>query len=142
MEGECQFVDDAPDLQQRLLEADVVVLATPVYFYSIPSQAKAFIDRAQSLWMKGHVLRQNVGQAGGRGVLICVGGSRGEKLFSGINLTVRYFMDTLGKNLAARLCFREVNDKRAILQHPTALDEAREMGRRFAADENYRVEEI
>jgi hypothetical protein len=31
--------------------ADAVVLATPVYFYGFPAQAKAVIDRCQDLWL-------------------------------------------------------------------------------------------
>ena len=33
------------DILQQLIDADVIVLASPVYFYSIAAQMKALIDR-------------------------------------------------------------------------------------------------
>ncbi|MBE6380374.1 MAG: flavodoxin family protein [Lentisphaerae bacterium] len=44
--GTCVFQDDAPAVIQKMLEADVIVLATPVYFYTMCAQLKALIDRS------------------------------------------------------------------------------------------------
>lgn len=41
----CPLRDDADTLVQKLIDANVVVLATPVYFYCMSAQLKAFIDR-------------------------------------------------------------------------------------------------
>ncbi len=43
--GECVKKDDMGQIQQELVEADVIVLATPVYFYSMDAQMKIMIDR-------------------------------------------------------------------------------------------------
>ena len=43
--GECVRRDDMADLLQQMIDADVIVLASPVYFYSINAQLKAVIDR-------------------------------------------------------------------------------------------------
>ena len=43
--GVCVWKDDIPEMIQELLDADVIVLASPVYFFSISSQLKLFIDR-------------------------------------------------------------------------------------------------
>ncbi len=43
--GTCVFKDDAVELNQKILEADVVLWATSVYWYSVTSQLKAVIDR-------------------------------------------------------------------------------------------------
>lgn len=43
--GKCIQRDDMQELYQKILAADVVVLASPVYFYSWTSQIKAVIDR-------------------------------------------------------------------------------------------------
>lgn len=45
-DGECCKKDDMRLLMPKLLEADVIVLATPVYMYSLSAQLKAVIDRA------------------------------------------------------------------------------------------------
>ena len=44
--GKCAFNDDAPQIIQQMLDSDVIVLATPVYFYTMCAQLKALIDRS------------------------------------------------------------------------------------------------
>ena len=41
---------DAGHEVEKMLSADVIVLATPVYFYSMDAQLKALIDRSVSRW--------------------------------------------------------------------------------------------
>ena len=43
--GKCVIKDDAQSVIDKMLEADVIVLASPVYFYTICAQLKALIDR-------------------------------------------------------------------------------------------------
>ena len=51
----CPQKDDAAELIQKMIEADVIVLATPVYFYAPSAQLKALIDRCCARYeeMKG-----------------------------------------------------------------------------------------
>lgn len=49
-EGKCIYKDDMEIYKQRLLAADVIVLATPVYFYSMSAQLKTFIDRLYPIY--------------------------------------------------------------------------------------------
>ena len=46
----CVQNDDANEIIEKMLAADVIVLATPVYFYSMAAQLKALIDRCVSRW--------------------------------------------------------------------------------------------
>ena len=41
----CILKDDMAEILNEMVEADVIVLATPVYFYSMDGQMKTFIDR-------------------------------------------------------------------------------------------------
>lgn len=41
----CVQKDDMAEILDKMVEADVIVLATPVYFYSMDGQMKTFIDR-------------------------------------------------------------------------------------------------
>ncbi len=50
--GKCVFQDDMAEILQQMIEADVLVLASPVYFYSISSQLKAVIDRTVARWLE------------------------------------------------------------------------------------------
>lgn len=48
--GVCVQKDDMSELLHFFQEADVLVLATPIYFYGITAQMKAFIDRTYPIW--------------------------------------------------------------------------------------------
>lgn len=50
--GVCVFEDDMAQLLQKMIDADVLVLASPVYFYSIDAQLKAVIDRTVARWLE------------------------------------------------------------------------------------------
>ncbi len=43
--GSCVQKDDMEEILNKLVDADVIVLATPVYFYSMDGQMKTMIDR-------------------------------------------------------------------------------------------------
>ena len=43
--GKCAIKDDAQGVIGKMMAADVIVLASPVYFYTICAQLKALIDR-------------------------------------------------------------------------------------------------
>lgn len=54
--GKCHINDDMQDIYPKLLEADGIIFSSPVYFWSISSQAKALIDRCYA-FRGGYVLR-------------------------------------------------------------------------------------
>ena len=55
--GECVVKDDAPGLYDRILAADCVAVASPIYSMGITAQLKGFIDRAQYLWARKFILK-------------------------------------------------------------------------------------
>lgn len=50
--GSCIIKDDMAQILQKMIDADVIVLASPVYFYSIDAQLKALIDRTVARWLE------------------------------------------------------------------------------------------
>ena len=48
--GRCALNDDMGDILQKIIDCDVLVLSTPVYFYSMCAQLKAVIDRCVARW--------------------------------------------------------------------------------------------
>ncbi len=47
-----QTPDDVPEILEKMVAADVIVLATPVYFYAMSGQLKTMIDRTVSRYME------------------------------------------------------------------------------------------
>lgn len=50
--GKCVIDDDMAEVLQKMIDADVIVLASPVYFYSIDAQLKSVIDRTVARWLE------------------------------------------------------------------------------------------
>lgn len=50
--GKCAIDDDMGQVLQQMIDADVLVLASPVYFYAIDAQLKAVIDRTVARWLE------------------------------------------------------------------------------------------
>lgn len=48
--GKCVIKDDMAAILEKMIDCDVMVLASPVYFYSIDAQLKAVIDRSVARW--------------------------------------------------------------------------------------------
>jgi multimeric flavodoxin WrbA len=134
-DGTCPIKDDMRGLYEKLLEADVVALASPVFFYGLPAQAKAMIDRTQALWARRYVLKNVIPGGNRQGVLLCVGATKGRLLFVGSRLVARYFFDAISVRYAAEVLVRGVDEKGAIQERPEVLEQARDLGRRLAQGE-------
>ena len=50
--GSCVQKDDMEQIREKMLEADVIVLASPIYFYSMSAQLKAVIDRTYAFFQE------------------------------------------------------------------------------------------
>lgn len=130
-DGNCVIRDEMDSIYPKLLEADVVIIASPMFFYGLSAQAKALVDRCQALWARKHILKQSLPGPGRKGAFIAVGATKGKKLFEGATLTVRYFFEAIGVEYADELLVRGVDARGEIKQHPTALAEAFELGSRL-----------
>ncbi len=139
--GRCVQKDDMEKVYPLLDSADRVVMASPIYFYGLPGQLKLLVDRSQAPYMRRELIKKGAGFAapaqgqrfvlGRKGFLLGAGATRGKRLFECSILTAKYFFDALDIAWAGELCFREIDEKGAILHHPAALDECRKAGRDF-----------
>lgn len=55
--GECVIRDDANSITEQIKQADVIVWATPIYYYEMSGQMKVMIDRANSLYETDYQFR-------------------------------------------------------------------------------------
>jgi multimeric flavodoxin WrbA len=134
-DGNCAIEDDMQLLYEKLLGADHIIFASPIFFYGITSQAKAIIDRCQALWVRKHVLGMGKeDKRVRRGVFISVGATRGKKLFDGAVLTVKYFFDAIGVKYFGDLLVRGIDNKGQIREHPTALEDAFRLGQELVCE--------
>lgn len=107
--GRCIIMDDMQRVYDILLEAPVIFLASPVFFYGLTAQAKAFIDRCQALWNRRRIAttpEERRRHAGGTGYLLMAGAASGLYLFNGAEFTAKYFFDAMDKSYGGGLFFK------------------------------------
>ena len=130
-EGKCVIKDDFHKVRDSMLSSEGVMLASPIFFYTVSAHTKIFMDRCQSLWVKKYWIEGvpfNQWQTKRKGLFISAGATKGKKLFDGALLTVKYFFDVIDASLWKSLLYRGLDFENDVLQHPNFLQEARESG--------------
>jgi multimeric flavodoxin WrbA len=121
----CVLRDDMRGLYQTIAESDVLVFATPVYWYGTTAIMKAFIDRLVPLNRpQGRPLVE------GKGAILVVayeeeGPAAAEPLIRMFEMSFDY----LGLQFLDRVIVDGVGPKGAVLRRPDALERARQAGR-------------
>lgn len=115
----CVQNDDMQKIYEKLNEADIVVIASPVYFYGISSQLKAIVDRLHN------PLRNtfNVKKLG----LFLVGGAGIPNLFDAIKLQYQMILSFFTLEDIGQICVSSVREIGEI-KNTKALEQAYELG--------------
>jgi multimeric flavodoxin WrbA len=128
-DGNCPIKDDMTGLYDKLVNADAIIVATPIFFYTVSAQLMNLISRCQALWSRRYTL--NMAMPEKKGAFMAVGATKGAKLFDGPKLTIRYFFKAINADYTDELLIRGVDKKGEIKDHPTALKDAYELGKRL-----------
>ena len=134
-EGKCAIKDDFQNVVDQILSADGLILASPIFFYTVSAHTKILMDRCQSLWVKKYWIdKVPFGQwePKRKGLFISAGATKGKKLFNGVLLTVKYFFDVLDMELFGSLLYRGLEFEEDVLTHPEYLEEAYGAGKALA----------
>lgn len=117
----CVIHDDADTIAQKMLTADILVFATPIYYYGICGQMKTMLDRANPLFSADYQFR-NV-------YLLAAAAEENEHTADGAVTALQGWIDCFEKaNLAGVVFAGGVTSVGEIRNHP-ALKNAYEMGR-------------
>lgn len=131
--GQCVVKDDMQTVYPLMEEADVIFLASPIFFYGMTAQVKALVDRTQAMWAK-RMLKKTPEERksfdSGSGYLIAVGATRGKNLFEAIQLEAKYFYDALDMSYEGGIFFRCLEKRTAVEKNPETLQEAFNLGRK------------
>jgi multimeric flavodoxin WrbA len=136
-DGTCVVLDDFQTVDEQLISADVIALAAPLFFWGLPAQAKALVDRTQSHWARKHKVKAPLqpsaaGRDRRRGVFISVGGEP-KGYFACAIRTMKGFFGLYEADYWAELLFENVDAKGEIANHPTALQDGFQLGADAAA---------
>ncbi|HDQ40935.1 MAG TPA: flavodoxin family protein [Desulfonatronum sp.] len=108
--GDCFLtdMDQSAPLFQVLLSAPLLFISAPIYFYHLPAQFKAWIDRSQSYYLRREKKDQALLELPQRPAVInlVAGRKQGKKLFDGAMLTLKYFLWTFNFAIQDQFSFR------------------------------------
>jgi multimeric flavodoxin WrbA len=133
--GICIHEDAMTGIYDAIRGADRIILASPIFFYSLSAQAKAMVDRCQSFWCEKYLLKKIIpaGPQGRKGLLLLVGGMKKDECRITAEATAKGFFRTCSVPEHETLFFGGIDAKGDIQKHPTALTEAYEAGKRLGA---------
>lgn len=131
--GQCVISDDMDEIYKEIRETDRTIIASPIFFFSVSAQMKAMIDRCQAFWCEKYLLQKALpaGPHGRKGLLLLVGGMKKEIGVQCGEATAKAFFRTVSIPEHETLSYLGVDAKGDIAQHPTALGDAYEAGKRL-----------
>lgn len=95
--------DNGKQVLDQIMAAPGLIVVAPVYFYGLPAQFKALIDRSQTIWER---FGGNTGKKRPAYVVLTAARSEGKMLFEGSLLTLRCFFGATGFDLQDSLLLR------------------------------------
>jgi len=131
LDDQCIIEDDMQILYPIIREADAIVYASPIYWFTITAQLKAFMDRCYALGSDAHTAKDHA-LAGKRiGVVLTYGGD--DPFDSGAINALRMFQDTFSYIPAeiVGMVYGYASGVGAVVKNTDLMDKAYELGRQL-----------
>lgn len=138
--NKCVQRDGMDIIHDKLIEADCIILAAPIFCMGVCSQAKALIDRAQVFRSRKYVLKLPIvppERKGKRlGVFLSTAGQKWDYVFDAAIPSVKCFFNVIDvKEKDIRYLMKNgVDEMGAILKHPTARQDAEHLAKDVVSD--------
>lgn len=133
-EGICVIRDDMKMLEDKITEADAIILSSPIYCMGLCAQVKALVDRMQVFRSRRYVLKMPIVPPEKRGkkagLFVSTAGQDWDRVFDGAVPSVKCFFHLAGirdKDMYY-LMINNVDKKGEIKAHPTAEQDALKAG--------------
>jgi multimeric flavodoxin WrbA len=140
MLNRCVQRDDMDYIHDRIVAADCIILASPIYCMGLAAQAKVLVDRAQVFRSRKYVLHLPVVPPERKekriGVFLSTAGQTWENVFDAAIPSMKCFFHVIDiRNTNIRyLLVNGVDEKGAIDRHPTAMRDAETLAGEVVAD--------
>ncbi len=131
--GACVQHDAMKDLYPRFCTVDHIVVASPIYFTSLPGHFKVLIDRFQCFWARSYLLEDRP-EPRRRGMFLCVGAMDRERYYRSCLTTVKTWLSVLNVGCSLARFFPGLDDRGDAKAHPEYLRAAREMAVQLLED--------
>ena len=132
--GVCAIDDDMQEIYPKLVDADGVIVASPIYFMGVSAQLKAFIDRCQAFWARKYVLNLPIRDDGriAKGFFIATAArDTGEGLFTGAVKTIKAFFHVLDTKYMGDILCAGLEEKGVAGKKQELLQQAFDAGKKL-----------
>ena len=132
--GDCVIADDMQKIYPKLVDADGLIVASPIYFMGVSAQLKAFIDRCQAFWARKYVLNLSIRDDGriAKGFFIATAArDTGEGLFTGAVKTVKAFFHVLDTKYMGDILCAGLEEKGVAGKKHELLQQAFDAGKKL-----------
>ena len=126
--GICVIRDDIPKLQEKLIKADRLILAAPIFMMGLNSQTKIMIDRMQTFWALKYLHHQSLVNESGYervGLYLGAAGLKKPDVFDCAERSIKTLFHMLDIRYAKPCLYSGIDQAGEINEHPTALDDVR-----------------
>ena len=134
--GVCVVDDRMQQIYPAIRDADRIILASPIYFFALSAQSKIMIDRCQPFWCEKYLHNRTLEKEDGphrHGLLLLVGGMKKQIGVDCASASATAFFRTITVQEHRTLSYLGIDQKGAIRNHPTALKDAFEAGKRLVS---------
>lgn len=120
--GKCIQNDDAPEIMEKLRQADVLVFATPIYYYEMSGQMKTLLDRMNPLYSSDYAFREVY--------MIATAADGGDATFEKAYNGLQGWVDCFPKaKLCGLVAGEEIGDPKDAVNHPDVMEKAYQLGK-------------
>jgi hypothetical protein len=131
IDGDCIVDDDMQKVYPEIVDCELLLIASPIFFTTVSGYLKAFIDRFQRFWAMKYELDKNIiNRKDKRGILFSCAGSKPENIFDCTKKVTRALFDVLYIEYYADFLYNNIDFKGDILKKPEYLDEVYEFGKK------------
>jgi multimeric flavodoxin WrbA len=131
-DGTCILKDDLTEVYPKILKANFLVVATPIFFYSHPSFLQAFFERFQAFWVSKYLLKAPPPSQKPKGILLALGATKGKKVFECLVRSFKYVLDTIDGEYIGGIFLRGIDKKGEILKHLEGLEKVKTLGEKLS----------
>ena len=119
--GACVLTDDVADIMEKVKEAEVLVYATPIYYYEMSGQMKTLLDRLNPLYPMDYKFRDIY--------MIATAAEDAESAFEKAYNGLQGWVDCFEKaTLKGIVTGGGINEAKEASSHPDVMKKAYELG--------------
>ena len=123
-DGHCVIADDFQRIAFLLEHCHGLMIASPVFFGTVPAPLKLLIDRCQCFWVRKYRLHDAALRQRPALVIVTAARRKNPQLFEGVLRPLRYFCDALNMSVHNSCCYDALEELDDLNRDPRRLEAA------------------